>query len=35
MHPTEETVKALPDIINFLFKKGYKIGTISDVIQNN
>lgn len=33
MHPTEETVKALPEIINSLFQKGYKIGTISDVIN--
>lgn len=32
MHPTAETVKALPEIINFLFKIGYKIGTISDVL---
>lgn len=35
MHPTEETVKALPGIINYLYEKGYKIGTISDVIKNN
>ena len=35
MHPTEETVKALPEIINFLYEKGYKIGTISDVMKNN
>lgn len=33
MHPTEETVKALPEIISFLFNRGYKIGTISDVIK--
>ena len=32
MHPTAETNKALPEIIDFLFEKGYKIGTISDVI---
>lgn len=32
MHPTNETVKALPEIIDFLFEKKYKIGTISDVI---
>lgn len=32
MHPTGETNKALPDIINKLFQKGYKIGTISDVL---
>ena len=35
MHPTEETVKALPEIINYLYEKGYKIGTISDVMKNN
>ncbi len=33
MHPTANTVKALPEIINYLFKNGYKIGTISDVIS--
>lgn len=33
MHPTDQTVKALPEIINYLFKNGYKIGTISDVIN--
>ena len=33
MHPTAETVKALPEIINYLFKNGYKIGTISDILQ--
>lgn len=33
MHPTEETVKALPAIIDFMLEKGYKIGTISDIIQ--
>ena len=33
MHPTKETVKSLPEIISFLYKKGYKIGTISDVIE--
>lgn len=32
MHPTGETNKALPEIINNLFQKGYKIGTISDVL---
>ncbi|WFA09755.1 polysaccharide deacetylase family protein [Tissierella sp. Yu-01] len=32
MHPTENTVKALPEIIKYLFENGYKIGTISDVI---
>ncbi len=34
MHPTEETVKALPEIIKYLYENGYKIGTISDVINN-
>ncbi|MBU5426580.1 polysaccharide deacetylase family protein [Tissierella pigra] len=34
MHPTSETVKALPDIINYLYENGYNIGTISDVIKN-
>lgn len=33
MHPTENTIKALPEIINNLFQNGYKIGTISDVIE--
>ena len=33
MHPTAETVKALPEIIEYLFQNGYKIGTISDVIK--
>jgi probable sporulation protein (polysaccharide deacetylase family) len=32
MHPTENTVKALPEIIKYLFENGFKIGTISDVI---
>ncbi|NLY47124.1 MAG: polysaccharide deacetylase family protein [Tissierella sp.] len=32
MHPTGETNKALPEIINNLFQKGYRIGTISDVM---
>lgn len=32
MHPTKETIKALPDIINYLFENGYKIGTISNVL---
>jgi len=33
MHPTANTVKALPDIINYLFKNDYKIGTIGDIIN--
>ena len=32
MHPTAETNKALPEIIDYLFKNEYKIGTISDVL---
>lgn len=33
MHPTKETVKSLPEIISYLFERGYKIGTISDIIK--
>lgn len=33
MHPTSETIKALPEIISYLFDKGYSIGTISDVVK--
>lgn len=33
MHPTENTLKALPEIIKYLFQNGYKIGTIGDVIS--
>jgi len=33
MHPTKETVKALPEIISYLFDKGYKIGTIGDIVK--
>ena len=33
MHPTGETVKALPEIISYLYENGYKIGTISDVVK--
>ena len=32
MHPTDETRKALPEIINKLYEMGYKIGRISDII---
>lgn len=32
IHPTAETNKALPEIIKYLFKNGYGIGTISDVL---
>lgn len=33
MHPTAETVKALPIIISYIFDKGYRIGTISDIVK--
>lgn len=33
MHPKEETVKALPEIISYIFEKGYKIGGISDILK--
>ncbi len=33
MHPTEETVKALPEIITYLLDKGYRIGTIGDIVK--
>lgn len=33
MHPKEETVKALPEIIKYLNENGYKIGTVSDVLK--
>ncbi|GFN36460.1 polysaccharide deacetylase family protein [Tepidimicrobium xylanilyticum] len=33
MHPTKETVYSLPEIIEYLNNKGYKIGKISDVIK--
>lgn len=33
MHPTENTVKALPEIIDYLFDNGYKIGTINDILN--
>lgn len=33
MHPTKNTVESLPEIINYLFQNGYKIGTIGDVIS--
>lgn len=32
MHPTENTNKALPEIIDYLFEKGYKVGRISDIL---
>ncbi|SCG83396.1 putative protein ylxY [Proteiniborus sp. DW1] len=33
MHPKEETVKALPVIIQNLKDKGYQIGAVSDIIK--
>lgn len=33
MHPTEETVKALPVMIKELKDKGYEVGRVSDVIE--
>ncbi|WP_066507453.1 polysaccharide deacetylase family protein [Abyssisolibacter fermentans] len=33
MHPKPETIKALPIIIEELRKKGYKLGTITDIIN--
>ncbi|MFA5523369.1 MAG: polysaccharide deacetylase family protein [Tissierellales bacterium] len=33
MHPKEETLKALPVIIQNLTNEGYKIGSISDIIK--
>lgn len=34
MHPTDRTVQALPEIIEYLFENGYKIGTISNIMEN-
>jgi len=33
MHPTEDTIKALPIIIQGLRQKGYEIGRISDLLN--
>ena len=33
MHPTEETIKALPEVIAYLLDKGYRIGTIGDIVK--
>ncbi|EOD00630.1 polysaccharide deacetylase family protein [Caldisalinibacter kiritimatiensis] len=33
MHPKQETIKALPELINSLEKQGYKIGKVSDIIR--
>lgn len=35
MHPKEVTIKALPRMIETLEEHGYKITTVSDVIENN
>ncbi|TYP54301.1 polysaccharide deacetylase family protein [Thermosediminibacter litoriperuensis] len=35
MHPTEETVTALPTIIQDLQQKGYKITTVGDLLSDN
>ena len=35
MHPTKVTIEALPQMIENLKGKGYKITTVSDVIENN
>ena len=35
MHPTKNTVEALPQIINQLKEKGYKITKVSEVIVDN
>lgn len=32
MHPTKETNKALPEIIEVLLEQGYNIGSISDIL---
>ncbi|KXG76916.1 Peptidoglycan-N-acetylglucosamine deacetylase [Fervidicola ferrireducens] len=34
MHPTEDTIAALPTIIKNLHQKGYKITTVSDLISD-
>ncbi|WP_170007366.1 polysaccharide deacetylase family protein [Bacillus fonticola] len=33
MHPTEETVKALPNMIKAVQDKGFSIGTVSDILS--
>lgn len=33
MHPKEETIKALPNIIELTRQKGYEIGKLSDIIK--
>jgi len=33
MHPTEDTVKAMPTIIDNLYREGYKITTVSELLS--
>jgi len=33
IHPTENTAKALPELIRQIHSKGYKISTVSDIIK--
>jgi len=35
MHPTEDTIKALPIIIQNLHQKGYKITTVGELLTDN
>lgn len=35
MHPTEDTVRAMPVIIDNLHQQGYKITTVSELLLNN
>ncbi len=34
MHPKEETIKALPELIDFLYENDYKIGKVNDIINS-
>lgn len=34
MHPKKETLKALPELIEYLCDNGYKVGKVSDVINS-
>ena len=33
MHPTEDTVKAMPTVIDNLYREGYRITTVSEVLS--
>ena len=33
MHPTDRTVKALPEIIRVIKEKGLRLGTVSEVLS--